>query len=124
MGDQVGSGPVRAKSRRQRSLPPGSASRAIYGRGLIATGRGIMASTTALLGTVPMFKPLDSEQRAALAALLEAASYSKGETIFRQGDPGDCMYVVCSGLVEISTTDKLGQKIVLIEARPGDIFGE
>jgi uncharacterized membrane protein len=83
-----------------------------------------MASTTALLGTVPMFKPLDSEQRAALAALLEAASYSKGETIFRQGDPGDCMYVVCSGLVEISTTDKLGQKIVLIEARPGDIFGE
>ena len=83
-----------------------------------------MGSISALLGSVPMFKPLDSEGRAALATLLEEASYPKGETIFRQGDPGGCMFVVCSGQVEIWTTDKLGQKIVLIEAGPGDIFGE
>ncbi|MBL8710087.1 MAG: DUF1003 domain-containing protein, partial [Rhodospirillaceae bacterium] len=34
------------------------------------------------------------------------------------------MYVVCSGAVELATTDKLGQKIVLTKAVRGDLFGE
>jgi uncharacterized membrane protein len=83
-----------------------------------------MASKSALLGTVPMFKLLDVEERTELAALLDEASYAKGETIFEAGDPSGRMFVVCSGVVELSTTDKLGQKIVLTEAGPGDMFGE
>jgi uncharacterized membrane protein len=83
-----------------------------------------MASISTLLGTVPMFKLLDAEERSALATLLEEANFAKDDTIFQLGDPGGRMYVVCSGMVEISTTDKLGQKIVLIEAGPGDMFGE
>jgi uncharacterized membrane protein len=83
-----------------------------------------MASKSALLGTVPMFKLLDGEERNELAALLDEASYAKGETIFEAGDPSGRMFVVCSGAVELSTTDKLGQKIVLTEAGPGDMFGE
>ena len=83
-----------------------------------------MSSISALLGTVPMFKLLDADERAALATVLDEASFSKDQSVFHQGDPGGRMYVVCSGTVEISTTDKLGQKIVLIEAGPGDIFGE
>ena len=83
-----------------------------------------MASISALLGTVPMFKLLDAEERTALATLLEGANYTKDQMIFEAGDPGGRMFVVCSGVVELSTTDKLGQKIVLIEAGPGDMFGE
>jgi len=83
-----------------------------------------MASKSALLGTVPMFKLLDTDERSELAALLDEASYAKGETIFEAGDPSGRMFVVCSGVVELSTTDKLGQKLVLTEAGPGDMFGE
>jgi CRP/FNR family transcriptional regulator, cyclic AMP receptor protein len=83
-----------------------------------------MASKSALLGTVPMFKLLDAEERTALATLLDDASFAKGQTIFEAGDPSGRMYVVCSGSVELSTMDKLGQKIVLTEAGPGDMFGE
>jgi uncharacterized membrane protein len=34
------------------------------------------------------------------------------------------MYVVCTGQVELGTTDKLGQKLVLTTASRGDLFGE
>ena len=83
-----------------------------------------MVSKSALLATVPMFRLLDAEERSALADLLDEASYAKDQMIFEAGDPSGKMFVVCSGTVELSTVDKLGQKIVLIEARPGDLFGE
>lgn len=83
-----------------------------------------MASIEALLSEVPFFKLLDGDERAALASLLTDADFAAGQAIFETGDPGDRMYVVGSGAVEISTTDKLGQRILLTMARPGDMFGE
>ncbi|MGH6949036.1 MAG: cyclic nucleotide-binding domain-containing protein, partial [Kiloniellales bacterium] len=78
----------------------------------------------ALLGEVAFFQRLDATGREALAALLEEAHYEAGDTIFESGDPGDRMYVVCSGAVELCATDKLGQKLKLTTARCSDIFGE
>ena len=83
-----------------------------------------MSSRAALLGDVAFFQLLDAEERAALAAVLDEANYDTGDVIFEVGDPGDRMYVVCAGAVELSATDNLGQKIVLTTARPGDMFGE
>jgi uncharacterized membrane protein len=83
-----------------------------------------MSSKESLLAEVQFFQLLDAEERAALAAILEESRFDAGATIFELGDPGDCMYVVCSGAVEVSATDKLGQKIVLTVCERGDIFGE
>jgi CRP/FNR family transcriptional regulator, cyclic AMP receptor protein len=83
-----------------------------------------MSSKEALLGEVQFFQLLDHEERVALAAMLEEANLEAGAVVFDAGDPGDRMYVVCSGAVELSTTDKLGQPLVLMVARHGDIFGE
>ena len=83
-----------------------------------------MSSRESLLAEVQFFQLLDAEERSALAAVLEESRFEAGTTIFEVGDPGDCMYVVGSGAVEISATDKLGQKIVLTTCERGDMFGE
>ena len=83
-----------------------------------------MASTEAILAQVHFFQLLDADERKALAELLDEVKAPKGSQIFTHGDPGDRMFVVASGTVELSTRDKLGQSIVLMVAQPGDMFGE
>jgi len=83
-----------------------------------------MSPLVSLLAEVPLFQLLDADERAALAQMMEQANFPAGHRIFQEGEPGDRMYVVCSGAVEMATTDKLGQKLVLSTASRGDMFGE
>jgi uncharacterized membrane protein len=83
-----------------------------------------MSSRESLLAEVQFFQLLDPEERAALAEILEESCHEAGSVLFEFGDPGDCMYVVCSGAVELSATDKLGQKLILTVCGRGDMFGE
>jgi CRP-like cAMP-binding protein len=49
--------------------------------------------------------------------------YGDGETIIRQGDVGDCMYVVQSGRVEVVQSSEYGeQHLAFLES--GNFFGE
>jgi uncharacterized membrane protein len=83
-----------------------------------------MSPLVSLLAEVPLFHLLDAEERTALAQMMEQANYPSGYRIFSEGEAGDRMYVVCTGQVELATTDKLGQKLVLTTAARGDLFGE
>jgi CRP/FNR family cyclic AMP-dependent transcriptional regulator len=83
-----------------------------------------MSSKESLLAEVQFFQLLDPEERSALAEVLQESRHEAGSVLFEFGDPGDCMYVVCSGSVELSATDKLGQKLVLTVCGRGDMFGE
>ena len=49
--------------------------------------------------------------------------YRPGEVIVRQGDVGDCMYVIQSGKVEV-VLEKEGKEIRLAELGEGEFFGE
>jgi CRP-like cAMP-binding protein len=49
--------------------------------------------------------------------------YSDGEIIFRQTEPGDCLYVVQDGEVEIFL-EKDDQEVPLRLCRAGDFLGE
>jgi flavin-dependent dehydrogenase len=49
--------------------------------------------------------------------------YKAGEVIIRQGDAGDCMYIIQSGRVEV-IKKKDGNEIKLAEMGEGDFFGE
>ena len=77
-----------------------------------------------LLRDVPLFKLLDDRERAELAAHLDVVSFAAGETIFNYGDPGDAIYVVADGEVEMSFKNDTGEKIVLEIAGAGHFFGE
>lgn len=77
-----------------------------------------------LLADVTLFQFLDAEERTALAAKMESVRYSKGEIIFRDGDPGDAMYLVESGEAEVFFKNDTGECLVLEVARRGSYFGE
>lgn len=49
--------------------------------------------------------------------------YADGEVICRQGERGDCMYVVQAGRVEI-VREGNGAALMVRELTAGDIFGE
>lgn len=77
-----------------------------------------------LLTDVPIFRLLDNAERTTLAALFEQRQCDTGETIFHQGEPGDEIFLVCTGRVEVHITSDTGDKIVLAEEERGDVFGE
>jgi CRP/FNR family transcriptional regulator len=77
-----------------------------------------------LLSDVPIFKLLDDSERATLAALFEQRSYAVGETIFHQGEPGDEIFLVSNGRVQVFITSDTGERIILGENTRGDVFGE
>lgn len=83
-----------------------------------------MAEDAELLAGIPLFQSLDPAERATLAAAMTRVSYPKGEVLFRTGDPGDALYVVRSGKVELSVRDHSGDRIVLDHCGPGGLFGE
>ena len=51
------------------------------------------------LKAIPLFKELANEDLDLIASRLKRISYAKGQTIFREGDIGDAMYLVESGQV-------------------------
>ena len=55
----------------------------------------------------------------ALSAQGEVQAVAAGETIFRSGDAGDCMFGLLEGQVELSWNEEAGQEVI----QAGDVFG-
>jgi uncharacterized membrane protein len=83
-----------------------------------------MGAEAELLKEVPLFQFLDDQERATLAGQLDVEKFKEGQTIFNYGDPGDAMYVISSGEVEVFFKNDTGERIVLEVATRGDFFGE
>lgn len=77
-----------------------------------------------VLTEVPLFALLDEQERATLAERMETVTFPEGTALFHRGDPGDSLYVVKSGEVEIFFKNDTGERLVLELAGPGDFFGE
>src|SRR5437879_1056270 len=77
-----------------------------------------------LLNSMPLFELLDAEQRPALAEVIDYQKLAAGETLFRAGEPGESLFLVHTGQIELYIKDTAGQKIVLTIAEAGDLFGE
>jgi uncharacterized membrane protein len=83
-----------------------------------------MSTDPQILTEVPLFQALDATERAALAARVDAVTEPAGKLLFNYGDPGESIYIVRAGEVEIFSKNDTGERIVLETARPGDFFGE
>jgi uncharacterized membrane protein len=82
------------------------------------------AANAELLAEVPFLQLLDEKDRADLAAELDVVRFPAGRVLFNYGDPGDSLYVIRSGEVEVFFKDDTGERIVLETAKAGDVFGE
>ena len=77
-----------------------------------------------LLSRVPIFHRLSPPQIAALSRLVATERFSAGELIVREGEPGDKLYLVTDGRVEVTVDGAAGRARRLAELREGDYFGE
>src|SRR5258708_1423779 len=83
-----------------------------------------MTTHADMLAEVPFFALLDDQERATLAERLDVVTVPAGQILYKAGDPGDSIYVVRSGAVEIFFKNDTGDRILLETARAGDFFGE
>jgi CRP-like cAMP-binding protein len=69
---------------------------------------------------------LDEAQRECLAALLEPRRLAQGERLFRQGDPGDRLYVLTEGSISVVSADATAGAVRqrYVTFSPGMMFGE
>jgi CRP/FNR family transcriptional regulator, cyclic AMP receptor protein len=77
-----------------------------------------------MLAKNELFEQLTEEDRAQLAQVVDRRELPAGTTLFQAGEPGESLFVVSTGEVELFIKDTAGQKIVLTVARDGEIFGE
>ena len=76
------------------------------------------------LVNIGMFEQLNEDDRTSLAGVIDELKVPGGQTLFQAGDPGESLFIVVQGEIELFIKDTVGQKIVLHTAQPGDMFGE
>lgn len=82
------------------------------------------SSTLRKLSRVELVRSLPPEDIEDLLVCVQPVHASAGTTIFRQGDPGDALYFIDEGNVDISMTDAEGTKKELAVLGRGASFGE
>jgi CRP/FNR family cyclic AMP-dependent transcriptional regulator len=83
-----------------------------------------MPTTAERLAEVPLFSLLDEGERSLLAERVDVVRFTAGQILYRYGDPGDSMYVLIEGDVELTVTTKTGETIFFERPTVGDYFGE
>ncbi|HWN94492.1 MAG TPA: ATP-binding protein [Methylomirabilota bacterium] len=76
------------------------------------------------LESCKLFSSLSSDALASLQRVTREAAFQGGAEVFKEGDAGDVLYVVKTGLVQISAVIAEGERQVLSRVLPGDVFGE
>ena len=77
----------------------------------------------ARLRKIPLFSDLDADTLEELALQLSPERFATGETIVRQGDPGDKLYVISQGQAEVFVEDA-GREVRVNVLNAGDYLGE
>ena len=72
-----------------------------------------------LLKSLSIFKETPETILAEIAHLMHEQDFPKGTVIVKEGDPGNCMYVILEGTVEV-----FKEKHLLATFRENDFFGE
>ena len=76
-----------------------------------------------LIRQVPMFAELDAEDLEELASVVEEARVEAGGELFRQGDPGDAVYLIVRGKVRVLVGNGANEKSI-DDLGPGACIGE
>lgn len=78
---------------------------------------------TAFLTHSPLFRNLDETERAQILIIGQVRTYKEGAVIFKEGDPGDGLFIVVKGSVRISKQSPTGEEALAI-LEPHAYFGE
>ena len=73
---------------------------------------------------VPIFSNLDNEKITKLNSLVKQRKFKNGELIYLEGEVGQNIYIIESGLVKLYRSNEAGNQYILRLLKEGDFFGE
>jgi CRP/FNR family cyclic AMP-dependent transcriptional regulator len=76
------------------------------------------------LRNIPLFSSVRDADLEAIASLLIERRFPRHKTIVEEGLPGDYMYILCEGRVQVSKLSDDGREKILEFLEDGDFFGE
>src|SRR5262249_51197447 len=76
------------------------------------------------LQRLKLFRDVAPEELGALAEIAQVVQFPAAALIFREGEVGDCVYVIVRGSVQVCTHDRTGEEIVLAQLKECEHFGE
>ncbi|MBV8400061.1 MAG: mechanosensitive ion channel family protein [Acetobacteraceae bacterium] len=76
-----------------------------------------------LLGHIDLFRAFDETEFSELARQMNQHVFAKGAVIVRRGEPGQSLFVLVEGALQVGITDGADEPAIRLLA-PGEIFGE
>lgn len=82
-----------------------------------------LEETIQFFSNARFLRMLDTEGRSRLLDAAEAKNYEDGQVVFAEGDAGDALYIIITGVVSVSADD-MGEQKAVAELTDGAFFGE
>ncbi len=83
----------------------------------------LMPDLADLLGATPLFRKVDREDRARIAAVSRSITYQRSEMIFEEGEASNDLFAIVRGRVKIFKTTPAGKDVILEIFGAGDPLG-
>jgi CRP-like cAMP-binding protein len=80
--------------------------------------------TISRLASTHLFDALSQTSLRELASACREIGLGAGDVLMRQGEPGDCLYLVLDGRLKVTQSDASGADTLLGEAHAGEFVGE
>jgi CRP-like cAMP-binding protein len=78
----------------------------------------------AVIRKSPIFSGLDEAAATSLRSSMTFVKLRKGQSLFKEGDDGDHLFIVSNGKVKLGTKSPDGRENLLMILGPGDMFGD
>ena len=78
----------------------------------------------AVVRKAPIFSGLDEAAASSLRSSMTYVKLRKGQSLFKEGDDGDHLFIVSNGKVKLGTKSPDGRENLLMILGPGDMFGD
>lgn len=84
----------------------------------------LSSTSTQKLAKIPLFQGLAPGQIETLSAIAEETAFARGKQVFVEGQPGDALYAILEGEVDVLKRDSDGNEQVLARITEGGVLGE
>ncbi len=74
--------------------------------------------------SAPLFADMEGEETHALFESMVPVELVRGDVLFREGEPGDRLYVIAQGKIKLGRRSSDGRENLLSILGPGEMFGE
>lgn len=83
-----------------------------------------MSEVLGYLKKIPLFKDLDEETLGRFSEYFKVKSYDKNSIVMFEGETGENLYIIKSGIAKVIVTSEEGKDKILALLGPGECFGE